>query len=457
MTMPWPRSKSAQLALAVMASFLVAFVLLGAGVYLAVSTLLLQDARELARTDASGLAEIHRDSGRAALIAELRNRLESPEDPDAVYELVDRDGLTVVATSGLQAHAASRARWITFEAADVGDADGPRRVIAYLQPLDDGSTLLVGLRLHSQDRFLDLMLRAALAALLVAATLGALVGWLTSRWVSGRLRSLDATAERVGGGELALRVPLDGSDDAFDRLARRFNGMLDRIEDLLGGVRHATDHIAHDLRTPLTRLRNGLEDLRRQPGDPGRDAALDAAVAETDQLLRTFASLLWLARIEAQAPAQDEPQLELAALVADAVELYTPSAGERGIRLQAALQPVQVRGDRDQLFQLLVNLLDNALKYAPADSAVDVRLHATPQGALLQIDDQGPGIPAAERERVFDRFQRLESHRGSPGSGLGLSLVRAIVHRHGGRVLLLDQAPGLRVQVLLPPIHTVPT
>lgn len=444
------------MALAVMASFLVAFVLLGAGVYLAVSALLLQDARELARTDASGLAEIHRDSGRAALIAELRNRLESPEDPDAVYELVDRGGLPVVATSGLQAHAASHARWITFDTPYAGDSDGPRRVIAYLQPLDDGSTLLVGLRLHSQDRFLELMLRAALAALLVAATLGALVGWLTSRWVSGRLRSLDATAERVGGGELALRVPLDGSDDAFDRLARRFNGMLDRIEDLLGGVRHATDHIAHDLRTPLTRLRNGLEELRRQPGDPGRDAALDAAVAETDQLLRTFASLLWLARIEAQAPAQDEPQLELAALVADAVELYTPSAGERDIRLQAHLRPVQVRGDRDQLFQLLVNLLDNALKYAPGDSAVDVRLQATPQGALLQIDDQGPGIPAAERERVFDRFQRLESHRGSPGSGLGLSLVRAIVHRHGGRILLLDQAPGLRVQVLLPPVHTGP-
>ncbi len=456
MTMPWLRSTSTRLALAVMASFLVAFVLLGAGVYLAVSTLLLQDARELVRTDASGLAEVHRDSGGPALVEELQGRIAEPEDPDAVYALFDRAGRAIVATPGMPAQAASTARWITFDAADAGDSDGHRRVIAHLQPLADGSRLLVGLRLHSQDRFLALMLRTALAALLVAATLGALVGWLTSRWVSGRLRSLDATAERVGGGELALRVPLDGSDDAFDRLARRFNGMLDRIEDLLGGVRHATDHIAHDLRTPLTRLRNGLEELRRQPGDPGRDAALDAAVAETDQLLRTFASLLWLARIEAQAPAQGEPRLELAPLVADAVELYMPSAGERGIRLQAHVQPAQVRGDRDQLFQLLVNLLDNALKYAPGASTVDVRLQATAQGALLQIDDQGPGIPAAERERVFDRFQRLESHRGSPGSGLGLSLVRAIVHRHGGRVLLLDRGPGLRVQVLLPPAGTGP-
>jgi signal transduction histidine kinase len=439
--MRWLRSTSTRLALAVMTSFLLAFVLLGAGVYYAVSTLLLQDARELVRTDASSLAEVYRDSGGAALADELHARIATPEDPDAVYALLDRRGITIAATPGMPARDATAARWMTFDAADAGDSDGHRRVIAHLQPLSDGSTLLVGLRLHSQDRFLALMLRTALAALLVAATLGALVGWLTSRWVSRRLRSLDSTAERVGGGELALRVPLDGSDDAFDRLARRFNGMLDRIEDLLGGVRHATDHIAHDLRTPLTRLRNRLEDLRRQPGEPGRDAALDAAVAETDQLLRTFASLLWLARIEAQAPAGDAPPLELSELVADAVELYTPSAAERHIRLQARLQPVQVRGDRDQLFQMLVNLLDNALKYAPAGSEVDVSLQLTPQGALLQLGDRGPGIPEAERERVFDRFQRL---------------VRAIVHRHGGRVLLLDHAPGLRVQVQLPPVRAIP-
>ncbi|HEY5805706.1 MAG TPA: ATP-binding protein [Lysobacter sp.] len=457
--MRWLRSTSTRLALAVMTSFLLAFVLLGAGVYYAVSTLLLQDARELVRTDASGLAEVYRDSGGAALADELHARIAAPEDPDAVYALRDRRGTAIAATPGMPVRdpsAARAARWTTFDAADAGDYDGHRRVIAHLQPLSDGSTLLVGQRLHSQDRFLALMLRTALAALLVAATLGALVGWLTSRWVSRRLRSLDSTAERVGGGELALRVPLDGSDDAFDRLARRFNGMLDRIEDLLGGVRHATDHIAHDLRTPLTRLRNRLEDLRRQSGESGRDAALDAAVEETDQLLRTFASLLWLARIEAQAPAGDAPPLELAALVADAVELYTPIAAERDIRLQASLQPVQVRGDRDQLFQMLVNLLDNALKYAPGGSEVDVSLQLTPQGALLQMDDRGPGIPEAERERVFDRFQRLEAHRGSPGSGLGLSLVRAIVHRHGGRVLLLDHAPGLRVLVLLPLVRAIP-
>lgn len=443
---PWPRSTSARLALAVTASFLLAFVLLGAGVHYAVSALLTQDARELVRVDAAGLVELYRDDGRAALLSELRERIASDEDPDAVYALSAHDGRMIVGDYPRLPTHRRGARWIEF--AEPG-GDGKLRVVAQLQRLPDGSTLLTGTRTRSQDRFLALMLRTALVALLVAASLGALVGWLTSRWVSRRLRHLDDTAERVGRGELALRATPDGSDDAFDRLARRFNAMLDRIEDLLGGVRHATDHIAHDLRTPLTRLRNRLEELRtRADGDTG--ARLDAAIAETDQLLQSFGALLRLARIEAQPPVHDEPALDLAALAADAVELYTPIAAERGIALRiAATAKARVRGDADQLFQLLVNLLDNAVKYAPPASEVEVALRRERDETVLEIGDRGPGIPAADRERVFDRFQRLEAHRGSPGIGLGMSLVRAIAHRHGGRIALLDQAPGLRVRVSL--------
>jgi signal transduction histidine kinase len=159
---------------------------------------------------------------------------------------------------------------------------------------------------------------------------------------------------------------------------------------------------------------------------------------------------LRLARIEAQAPAAADPLLDLSELVVDAVELYVPSAAERDIRVGVDLHTVWVRGDRDQLFQVVVNLLDNALKYAPAGSEVATRLQECDEGVVLEIADYGPGIPEADRERVFDRFQRLETHRGSPGVGLGLSLVRAIVHRHGGRIALLDSAPGLRVRVILP-------
>ncbi|MDR0183664.1 sensor histidine kinase [Lysobacter arvi] len=449
------RSTSTRLALAVMGTFLLAFVLLGAGLHVAVSTLLLQDARELVRTDAAGLLQLEREGGRAALVQELRERLDAPEDPDAVYALVAADGRAEIGDVPAM-QAASGTRWATFDLAGKtarGDAQS-RRVLAQLQPLPGGGTLVTGLRLQSQDRFLALMLRTALVALAVAATLGALAGWLTSRWVSRRLGHLDRTAARVGGGELGLRVPLDGSGDAFDRLGRRFNAMLDRIEELLGGVRHATDHIAHDLRTPLTRLRNRLEDLRHRSGTtPAERAALDGAVQETDHLLTTFGALLRLARIEAQAAASEGPEFDLSALVADAVELYTPIGAERSVRLVPALTPARVRGDRDQLFQMLVNLLDNALKYAPEGSEVGVSLRGD-AAAVLCVDDQGPGIPEGDRERVFDRFQRLEAHRGTPGSGLGLSLVRAIVHRHGGRIELLDRAPGLRVRVVLPRADT---
>ena len=447
-----PVSTSTRLALAVMGSFLLAFVLLGAGLYYAVSSLLLHDARELVSNDAAGLLDLYREDGSGALFEELQRRQAKPEDPDAVHVLVSPQGRVLLGNTALLPHRSPARRWIEFNEARLANeaSDVPLRVIARQQRLSDGSLLVTGLRLRSQDRFLALMQRISLVAFAFAATLGGMVGWLTSRWVSRRLRSLDVTAERVGEGELALRVPLDHSDDAFDRLARRFNAMLDRIGELLEGVRHATDHIAHDLRTPLTRLRNRLEGLRQQPSDASQRAALEGAVAETDQLLQSFGALLRLARIEAQAPAAADPLLDLSELVVDAVELYVPSAAERDIRVRVDLHTVWVRGDRDQLFQVVVNLLDNALKYAPAGSEVATRLQECDEGVVLEIADYGPGIPEADRERVFDRFQRLETHRGSPGVGLGLSLVRAIVHRHGGRIALLDSAPGLRVRVILP-------
>ncbi|HSR65475.1 MAG TPA: HAMP domain-containing protein, partial [Xanthomonadaceae bacterium] len=268
-----PRATSTRLALAVAAAFLVACVLLGAAVQYTVSRLLLADTRAVIRADASGLVEIYRDDGAAALLEEVRDRVESPDDPDAVYALFARDGRL---RAGSIAHLPPQVRgtrWAEFD--ERGSGNQPQRVVANLQRLRDGDLLVTGLRTRSQDRFLALMLRTALAALVAAATLAGVVGWAASRWVSQRLRALDDTAARVGNGELALRAPLDGSDDAFDRLARRFNGMLDRIGELVDGIRHATDHIAHDLRTPLTRLRNRLEELREEGGT--RPATLEAA------------------------------------------------------------------------------------------------------------------------------------------------------------------------------------
>ena len=443
------RSTSTRLALAVGGLFLLSYLLLGAGLYYAVSRIFMQDLHEVIRLDSQDLVDLYRESGHADLMAEISERTTSPDDDNAVYELIAPDGRLLAGQfSNLPDSVRTSNGWVKF---DEHNDDGVVRVIAKVQPLHDGSRLLTGRRSRNQERFEALVQRNLLYALLAAAGLGGLIGWITARWVARRLESTYDIANRVGAGELALRMPEDDSDDAFDRLAKRINAMLDRIQELLDGVRHATDHIAHDLRTPLTRLRNRLEDMRVEHAAPEQFAVeLDAATAETDQLLATFSALLRLTRIEAQTAGANDPEFAMQPLVLDAVELYAPIASERGIVLDAQTVPCTQRGDADQLFQLVANLLDNALKYAARGTRVALQLYDDGDAVFLLVGDHGAGIPAADRERVFDRFVRLEEHRGSAGSGLGLSLVRAIAHRHGGTVTLEDNSPGLRVRVRLP-------
>ncbi len=453
----WPRSTSLRLALIVGTAMLVAFMLLGSGVFYAVSGIIGNGLQEVIRAEDKGLLEIYRDQGLATLKAEVADRTGAPDNPDAVYALIDaHGGILAGEFSSMPANVLRGHGWVEFHERT---EDGVRvGVLAYMQPLHNEGTLLVGLRTHRRDRFLNLMVRTSLYALLATGGLGLLIGWLTARLVAAKLASMFRAAQRVSEGELHARAPLNHSGDAFDRLGAAFNGMLDRIQDLLDGVRHATDHIAHDLRTPLTRLRNRLEDMRGTRDAADRSGAIagpavneiDAALGDTDQLLAAFSALLRLARIEAQAPSPDDPEIALDAVLGDAMELYAPIALQRRIVLRGDISAVHLQGDADQLFQLAANLLDNALKYAPEHSEVTVSLHSEADTAVLRIDDHGPGIPASDHERVFDRFVRLETHRGSPGTGLGLSLARAIVQRHGGRIALEDNAPGLRVRVLLP-------
>ena len=444
------RSTSARLALAVGGLFLISYLLLGAGLYYAVSQIFLQDLHEVIRLDSADLVDLYRESGPAALKAEIVDRTTSPDDENAVYELISPSGgLLAGQFSSLPQFVLKGDGWVP--PFNERTADGQVRVIAKLQKLKDGSVLLTGRRSHNQARFERLVRRTLLFAFFAAAALGGLTGWIAARWVAHRLESTYDITRRVGAGELALRIPEDDSDDSFDRLAKRINAMLDRIQELLDGVRHVTDHIAHDLRTPLTRLRNRLEEMRTEHVHAAQfTAELDAATAETDQLLATFSALLRLTRIEAQTAGANDPELAMQPLVLDAVELYAPIASEGGIVLDAQTVPCTLRGDADQLFQLVANLLDNALKYATRGTRVTLHLYDDGDAIYLIIGDHGAGIPAVDRERVFDRFVRLEEHRGSQGSGLGLSLVRAIAHRHGGSITLEDNSPGLRVRVRLP-------
>jgi hypothetical protein len=439
-------STSARLVLAVALAFLAAFLLLGAGVYNRVLTSLDRDTREFVRSDAADLLALRRDAGQRALLDEVDARSRDPDQDDLLYAVIDRDGRRVAGEP--VPRLPRRNGWTAFR--DTGVPDRPR-VIAQVVALDDGGRLVAGMRTRAEDGFLAAMQRAALLALLLATGCGLLVGWLTSRWVGAKLARLDDTARRIAAGELGLRVPADGSGDPFDRVGARLNAMLDRTDALVDGVRQATDHIAHDLRTPLARMRNRLEELRDAAhiDTAGRDA-LDAALLESDQLLQTFAALLRLSRIEGQASTEAMPELDLGRIAADAVELYAPSASVEGMRLLDRTTPAPMRGDADQLFQAVVNLLDNALRHAQAGGDVVVSTMADADGVVLEVADRGPGIAEADRSRVFDRFERLQPDRGTPGSGLGLSLVRAIVIRHGGRIELEDNRPGLRVRLRFP-------
>jgi signal transduction histidine kinase len=246
-------------------------------------------------------------------------------------------------------------------------------------------------------------------------------------------------------------MAVSGSGDEFDRLSQNLNAMLDDIQRLLAGIRTVTDNIAHDLRTPLSRLKNGLELALAEPSDDERRQAIERAIGESDQLLRTFSALLAIADAEAGASRIERQPVELGDLARDVVELYEPVADERGVGLALSVEDsATVEGDRQLLFQVLANLLDNAIKYGADGGRVDIGVGRVDGRPEIVVADRGAGIPEKDRERVLERFVRLDESRTSPGIGLGLPLVRAICHLHDAVLELGDNAPGLLVRVRFP-------
>jgi len=428
-------------------ALLLAFVAIGGLSLLAYDHLVDRDVRRTVRAEHEDLREIHRDGGLAALSRAIDVRVDEDTRREAVYLLADARGRVLAGHLADLPPGATRARgWIRF----AWNADGDEAV-AYVERLADGAVLLTGHTTGEQQRVRELLLPLGLSIFLLLAALTLLLGWLLRRSLAHNLQATLDTVDRFAAGRLDERIPVGPGDDPLQRLARTLDRMLDRIRDLVGGIQASTDHIAHDLRTPLTRLRSRLEGLRMETLDEEQAIALDAAVGEVDQLLSSSNALLRLARVQSQPRVDDDPLVALDRIARDAIDLYEPIAVERGIRMDAtSIGPVSVRGDADQLFQATANLLDNAIKYSPGDGAVGVVVQASMTEAIIVVSDEGEGIPIAERARVFDRYYRLERHRRSPGTGLGLSLVQAVVHRHGGQIHLDDHRPGLRVTVRLP-------
>lgn len=351
--------------------------------------------------------------------------------------------------------------WVHFKVADSTRPDGrpvTAKAVAYVFP--ERFRLLVGRDMSDLDELRRRMVESLGWIVLVTGGLGLAGGALLSRSALRRLETINRTAQRIVAGDLSRRIPALGGGDEIDKLADTLNVMLDRIELLMNGVRHVSESIAHDLRTPLTRMRSRIElTLRAQDADAERyRIALEDTVEEADRLLATFAALMSIAEAESGSGRKDFQPVDLGAAAGLAAELYEPVAEDVGVHLSAHIEPAPpVAGVAPLLSQVAANLLDNALKFTPPGGKVVLSVGPHPRGGgvVLTVADSGPGIPPEERERALQRFVRLDKARATPGNGLGLSLVAAVARLHGAQLTLSEgeghgDNPGLAVTLLFP-------
>ena len=338
--------------------------------------------------------------------------------------------------------------------------DVEHRAMVQVVELPGGFRLLVGRDLEERERIYGIIANAGRWSFALVVVLGLAGGFFVSRRVLKRIDAMTDTAQTIMAGDLAGRLPIAGTGDELDRLAGNLNVMLERIEALMGGLKEVTDNIAHDLKTPLTRLRNRCEQaLRTARGDGEYRAALEATIAESDELIRTFDALLMIARAESGQARDNMTEFDAAKIARDVGELYEPLAEQKGLALKVeASEAAPVRGNRELVSQALANLIDNAIKYAGPEASklngapaeIVVKVGAEGERIVLTVADRGPGIADADRGRVVERFVRLEQSRSQPGSGLGLSLASAVARLHGGELKLEDNQPGLRSVIALP-------
>jgi len=408
---------------------------------------------QIIEADIIGLREQYQQFGLPGLVETLRSR--SLHQGQAIYLLAD--GLHHIVAGNLEfwpqiSQIATGTVEFNYDRPLNGKLE-TRRARGRVLALPADFVLLVAQDVH--DRYLtERMFTTTLPwTVLLILVLGTVGGGLLSRNMLRRLDTINRTSGEIIKGDLTRRVPLNGSGDEFDVLAENLNRMLDRIERLMKGLREVTDSVAHDLRTPLNRLRNRLEESVARLNASGAQAGeIERAITETDQLIATFNALLLIAETDAGTTRAAMAPLELGAVAADVVELYEPLADEKKVSLALVPgMPVGIEGNRSLIAQALANLVDNAIKYTPTGGEVRIRAAVTPDSVDLSVTDSGPGIPLADRARVTERFVRLEASRNSPGTGLGLSLVAAVAHFHNAELLLEDATPtGLKAVLRFP-------
>ena len=390
----------------------------------------------------TGLAEQYRQRGLAGLVAVINERSNPERGSSMLYLLTDqRQNPLAGNLSRWPDLEVEKDGWMRFQLSDDGRRKGgPHIAQATSFMLAGGVQLLVGRDLSENTAFRNRIVAALASSGALMLVLGLIGGIVLSRRALARIETINRTSDRIMAGE-------------FDRLAQNLNAMLDQIERLMAGMRQVTDNIAHDLRSPLGRLRSRIEVALIEPPSTERYRdVLQQTIGEADHLLATFTALLDIAEAEAGSPRAQMTPLDLASFARDLADLYEPVAEEKGLRLtiETGPGPIEIRGDRHMLSRAIANLVENALKYTPAGGTIAIGVTVEGVMARLTVADDGPGIPAEECDRVFDRFYRLEASRTTEGNGLGLSLARAVVRLHGGTITLGDNGPGLVAVVSLP-------
>ncbi len=410
----------------------------------------------------TGLAEQYRQGGIRRLVFVVDARSRRPGS--SLYLVTTRAGEGLAGNVGsLSTGILESAGWTETAYRRLDDPDGvEHHALVRVFQLPAGFRLLVGRDLEERERLHDIVLAAGRWSLAIVIVLGVAGGFFVTRRVLKRVDAMTETTRKIMDGDLAGRLPIAGTGDELDRLATNLNAMLERIEALMRGLKEVSDNIAHDLKTPLTRLRNRCEEALRLAEDESQyRAALESTIDESEALIRTFNALLMIARAESGQARDGMTEIDAAEIARGVGELYEPLADDKGIHLKVeAPSAAPVHGNRELISQALANLVDNAIKYGSGINGADTEIIVTARGEgdriLLAVTDTGRGIPAADRGRAVERFVRLEQSRSQPGSGLGLSLASAVARLHGGELKLEDNHPGLKTVISLPRATPIP-
>jgi signal transduction histidine kinase len=398
------------------------------------------------------LRQAYDGTGRAGLVGVMAQRIADERFEGGLYLLAD--GALAPVAGNLTVWPASLQGpegWGNFDAPEwKPDATDRPLLRAAFETLPDGYHLLVGKDIDDLDEFAEQIEIALTLSVLFTFLLGGVASVFVTRRTVGRIEAINATSRAIMQSGLGQRIPHQGTRDEWDQLAANLNLMLDRIEGLMAEVKQVSDNVAHDLRTPLARMRGRLEKAYASPRHGAHDQALIGdTMADLDAVLRMFTSLTRISQIEANDRTAGFRGMDLAHLAREVAELFDAAAEEKGDRLNVvAPQPVFVTGDRDLLFDAVANLIDNAIKHGRNGGEVTVEVGQKNGAPVISIADDGPGIPASESHQVFKRFYRLERSRRTPGNGLGLSLVAAVARLHGARIEMAGNAPGLRFSLV---------